>query len=81
MNCTRLSLLGLIVVASLAVASPAFAGPPLLCFPFETGGAASLPMKSGDWKGVDVKYDVSRLTEDTLALLTPATPVVARMET
>ena len=81
MNRTRYSMLGSILVASLALATPALAGPPLLCFPFETGGAKTLPMTSGDWKTVDAKYDVSRLTEDTLALLTPATPVVARMET
>ena len=78
---TRYSLLGSIVVASLTVASPVFAGPPLLCFPFETGGAKTLPMKGGDWKSVDPKYDVSHLTADTLALLAPANPVVARMET
>lgn len=81
MNRNSYSTLGSVVVALIVLATPVFAGPPLLCFPFETGGAASLPMKSGDWKGVDAKYDVSRLTEDTLALLTPATPVVARMET
>jgi hypothetical protein len=78
---TRPALIGSIVVASLTLAAPVFAGPPLLCFPFETGGAKTLPMKSGDWKAVDPKYDVSHLTADTLALLTPATPVVARMET
>ena len=71
----------LVLIASLAVAAPVFAGPPLLCFPFETGGAKTLPMKGGDWKSVDPKYDVSHLTTDTLALLTPTTPVVARMET
>jgi hypothetical protein len=70
-----------IVVALLAIATPVLAGPPLLCFPFETGGASTLPMRGGDWKTVDAKYDVSRLTADTLALLTPSTPVVARMET
>ena len=78
---TRCSTIGAILVASLALAAPVFAGPPLLCFPFETGGAKTLPMKGGDWKSVDPKYDVSHLTADTLALLTPATPVVARMET
>ena len=78
---TRYSVLGSIVVASLAIASPVFAGPPLLCFPFETGGAKTLPMKSGDWKAIDSKYDVSHLVPDTLGLLTPSTPVVARMET
>ena len=78
---SRCSVLSSMVVASLAIASPAFAGPPLLCFPFETGGAKTLPMKGGDWKSVDSKYDVSHLTTDTLALLVPANPVVARMET
>lgn len=81
MNLTRASLIGSIVAATLAIAVPVFAGPPLLCFPFETGGAKTLPMKGGDWKSVDPKYDVSHLTADTLALLTPAAPVVARMET
>jgi len=81
MNHSRYSMLGSIVVASLVLASPAFAGPPLLCFPFDTGGAKSLPMGSGGWKAVDATYDVSRLADDTMALLTPTTPVVARMET
>ena len=81
MNRTLYSMRGSVFVASLVLASPAFAGPPLLCFPFETGGAKTLPMKGGDWKTVDAKYDVSHLTADTLALLTPSTPVVARMET
>lgn len=80
MNRTRCSMLGSIVAAALVLAAPAFAGPPLLCFPFDTGGVKTLPMGSGGWKVVDAKYDVSRLTEDTVALLT-ATPVVARMET
>jgi hypothetical protein len=78
---TRHALLGSLVIASLAIAAPVFAGPPLLCFPFETGGVRTLPMKGGDWKSVDPSYDVSHLTTDTLALLTPSTPVVARMET
>ncbi len=81
MTLTRASLVGCLVAALLALAAPVFAGPPLLCFPFETGGAKTLPMKSGDWKSVDPNYDVSHLVADTLALLTPSTPVVARMET
>jgi hypothetical protein len=74
-------MLGSIVVASLVLASPAFAGPPLLCFPFDTFSARTLPMKAGGWNAVDTTYDASRLADDTMALLTPATPVVARMET
>ena len=81
MNRTHCSMLGSIFVASLVLASPAFAGPPLLCFPFDTGGVRTLPMGAGGWKVVDTKYDVSRLADDTIALLTPTTPVVARMET
>ena len=78
---TRYSTLGSVVVALLVLATPAFAGPPLLCFPFDTGGAKTLPMGASNWQDVDRKYDTSRLADDTLALLTPATPVVARMET
>jgi hypothetical protein len=81
MNRTRYPMLGSIVVASLVLAGPAFAGPPLLCFPFDTGGARTLPMKAGGWQVVDAKYDVSRLADDTISLLTPTTFVVARMET
>ena len=81
MKLTHASLIGSIVAATLAIAAPVFAGPPLLCFPFETGGAKTLPMKGSNWQDVDPKYDVSHLTADTLALLTPSTPVVARMET
>ena len=80
MTRTRASLIGSFA-ASLALAAPVFAGPPLLCFPFETGGAKTLPMKGGDWKTVDAQYEVSHLIADTLALLTSSTPVVARMET
>ena len=77
----RYSTLGSIVVALLVLATPVFAGPPLLCFPFETGGAKTLPMGAANWQDIDRKYDTSHLTADTIALLTPATPGVARMET
>src|SRR4051812_18414032 len=76
MTSTRSALIGSLLVASLAIATPVFAGPPLLCFPFETGGAKTLPMKGGNWKDIDPNYDVSHLAADTLALLTPSTPVV-----
>ncbi len=65
------------------VASPALAGPPLVCFPFEIGTAASLPWNStsGTYKGMRSDYDLTRLNRDTIALLTPSTPVIVRMET
>jgi hypothetical protein len=69
------------MVASLLVSRPAFAGPPLVCFPFEIGNARTLPMGAAGWRATDPTYDVSRLVEDTLALLGPETPVLVRMET
>lgn len=70
-----------LTVAAVLIARPALAGPPLLCFPFDIGAARSLPMGSGGWKVTDPKYDVTHLVDDTLALLTPETPVLVRMET
>jgi hypothetical protein len=64
-------------------ARPAVAGPPLVCFPFDIGTARSLPWdsKPNTWKGQRADYQVASLTRDTLALLTPETPVIVRMET
>ncbi len=65
---------------------PALAGPPLICHPFDIGTAKSLPF--GDtqngwsgWQATLPSYDRSKLVDDTLALLTPKTPVIVRMET
>ena len=68
----------------LALALPALAGPPLICHPVEIHGAKSLPWNAHaqGWDGADKSYDAStRLIPDTLALLTPLTPVSVRMET
>ncbi len=71
-----------VLFAAIGIARPALAGPPLLCHPFDIAGAASLP-----WDGTSssfagrADYDTSRLVADTEALLTPATPVIVRMET
>ena len=70
-----------IVAAALLMARPALAGPPLLCFPFEIGSATSLPVGTGGWESTDPRYDATRVVEDTLALLTPQTPIIVRMET
>ena len=70
----------------LSSAKPALAGPPLICHPFDIGTAKSLPF--GDtqngwsgWQATLPSYDRSKLVDDTLALLTPQTPVIVRMET
>jgi hypothetical protein len=76
----RLTLCGALIAG---LASPALAGPPLVCFPFEIGTAASLPWNTSttSYRGMLPTYDVSRLSADTIALLTPSTPIVVRMET
>jgi hypothetical protein len=57
------------------------AGPPLICHPFDIGNAQSLPWSGSQWRDVDKSYNINRLVEDTLGLLTPETPVLVRMET
>ena len=70
---------GLAVFA--AMSGTAEAGPPLICHPFDAGSAALLPWGSGPgWNTPDRSYDLQRLTADTLNLLTPTAPVLARME-
>ena len=70
-----------LVVAIFTLAAPAVAGPPLICHPFDIGSAQSLPWSGPGKFDVSSSYDVDRLATDTLALLTPATPVIVRMET
>ena len=70
------------VLAVLALAFPAVAGPPLLCNPFDIGNAKSLPWDGtrAFWQG-RADYRLENLVADTAALLTPSTPVIVRMET
>jgi hypothetical protein len=69
------------VVVVVALSSFLHAGTPLICHPYVIGSAKSLPGSDGDWKGVNPNYDRTNLVRDTLALLTPETPVIVRMET
>jgi hypothetical protein len=72
-----------LLTAALLVAIPALseAGPPLICHPFQTSGSELLTWGSGPgWNTPAGNYDVQRLTADTLRLLTPEAPVLARME-
>jgi hypothetical protein len=82
---TRSSLRSVLVaIAALAfTASLAQAGPPLVCHPFEIGTAPSLAWNATgkSWRGDVATYDVRHLADDTIALLTPDTPVIVRMET
>lgn len=66
--------------AALLATTAAFAGPPLICHPYEIGQAKSLPTGT-DRFGTSTSYDRTHLVADTLALLTPDVPVLVRMET
>ena len=59
----------------------AFAGPPLVCFPFETNGQPSLPWGGSAWHDSSPTYDTAKLARDTVSLLGNDVPVLARMET
>lgn len=73
--------LGVLAVL-LTVGTVLKAGPPLICHPFEIAGAPSLPWGQGHgWNSPAPSYDVKKLVPDTLAFLTPQTPVLVRMET
>jgi hypothetical protein len=63
------------------VAGAAEAGPPLICHAFDAGSAPLLSWAKGQsWDSPDASYDVTRLTPDTLRLLSPDAPILARME-
>lgn len=70
------------LVLSLVPATPALAGPPLICHAIAIGQAQSLPWTTQGWKlsGTE-NYDVRNLVPDTLAILSATTPVLVRMET
>jgi hypothetical protein len=66
----------------LALATAAEAGPPLICHAFDAGTAQLLPWSSQgqNWNTPNRSYDVQKLTADTLRLLSPDAPILARME-
>jgi hypothetical protein len=70
---------GLAALPSRAVA-PAVAGPPLLCFPLDIGGAATLPFGG---EGFDVKSDLStaEVVKQAHAILEKSDDPLVHMET
>ena len=79
---SRLRLTAL-VVAVVGAATPAFAGPPLICHPFETRGGTLLPWATTagtQWNAPLASYKVANLTADVIALLDADAPVLTRME-
>jgi hypothetical protein len=72
----------LVALAVSILVTPALAGPPLICHPFDIGAAKSLPWTGTSWNlSGNEGYDTANLVRDTLALLTSDTPVIVRMET
>jgi len=69
------------IAALLFVASPALAGPPLICHPFETAGGRLIAWGTGSgWNTPDRSYDIKKLVADTNAVLTADSPILTRME-
>ena len=82
MRPNSLARIGALALVAGLFATSVRAGVPLVCFPMEIGTAASLPFGNGQgWHNPSPDYDRSRLVADTLALLSPRTPVLVRMET
>ena len=65
----------------LAFASPALAGPPLICHPFDTAGGTLIAWGSGSgWNTPLPSYDVKKLPAEVAQLLDTDAPVLTRME-
>lgn len=68
------------VASMLLVASPAMAGPPLLCFPYQIGTSKSLPWGK-DAFAKSSEYDASKVVGDTVDMLKAEKSALVRMET
>jgi hypothetical protein len=77
----KLMLIAAAIVAASNIA--ALAGPPLICHPFQIGEAKSLPWGNdpAHWDQPLETYNLGNLADETLALLSPGTPVIVHMET
>src|SRR5258708_13036970 len=78
----RNMLLVTIGFAALGTLFVANAGPPLICHPYNIGGAKSLPWSSGsNWDNPDPSYNLKNLASETVAILDRTPPGLVRMET
>ena len=69
------------LAAVVFLATPALAGPPLICHPFEVERGKLIAWGTGSgWNTPDRSYDIKRLVADTTAILTPDAPILTRME-
>ncbi len=76
------SIRSLIAVAAVVLfATPALAGPPLICHPFATDGARLIAWGTGQgWNTPDLSYDINKLVNDTTRVLAADAPILSRME-
>lgn len=78
----RNTLLTTIGFAALGTMFAAHAGPPLICHPYNIGGAKLLPWTAGtNWDNPDKSYNIKNLATDTVAILDQTPTVLVRMET
>jgi len=69
------------IAAVVLFATPALAGPPLICHPFEVESGKLIAWGTGSgWNTPDRSYDIKRLVADTTAVLTADAPIITRME-
>jgi hypothetical protein len=69
------------ISAVVLFATPALAGPPLICVPFVVDGGKLIAWGTGPgWNTPDRSYDIKKLVADANAVLTADAPVLARME-
>src|SRR5690349_5180621 len=65
------------VAAVVFFATPALAGPPLICFPFQTEGGSLISWGKGQgWNTPDRSYDIRKLVADTEAVLGADAPIL-----
>jgi len=70
------------ISALFLLANSAFAGPVLICHPFDIGNAKSLPRISHDWNlSGSENYDTRNLSSDSLAILDASQSPLVHMET
>lgn len=75
------SLITCVLMSTVLCPIPAVAGPPLLCHEIEIGESASLPWGDGVWSNDQIKLSETEFVSQTLDFLSPAVPVLTRMET
>src|SRR5688572_26603977 len=69
------------IAAVVFFATPALAGPPLICHPFAVEGGKLISWGTGPgWNTPARSYDIKQLVADTTAVLTVDAPILTRME-